>query len=175
MPALAVLGLAVALAPAWAIGLCAQERTTSTGSRGRPMAAAEARFAWDYQSEAPALGVAFRLPVLGARGDLVAGGEAVFRDGLTETQGHLDAVVALGGRRNAIVAGGGPVVLSSVFVEGGERETRWGYGFVAGLRQLPERGESVGLSVELRWMFVDELEPRFLSVGVGLPLFGVPF
>lgn len=148
----------------------AQERP-----EGRALpATAEARLAWDYRSEAPGLGVALRLPLLGGRGDLLAGGDAVFRDGLTEVQAHVDALVVLGGR-GAIVVGGGPVWLSSVFESGGEREGRWGYGAVAGVRQLPDPDQTVGFVLELRWVFVDELEPRFLELGVALPLFRSPF
>ena len=143
-------------------------------SRGGPPAVAEARLAWDYRSEAPGLGAAFRLPVLGARGDLVAGGEAVFRDGLTELQGHVDALAAFGGR-SALVAGAGPVVLRSVFVENGPEESRWGWTALVGLRQLPDAERRVGLALELRWVFVDELEPSFLTLGVSLPLFAMPF
>ena len=166
--ALAAVVLAAAAPP-----LEAQERPASMGGSGGPRAVAEARLGWDYQSEAPALGAALRFPLFGARGDIVAGGEAVFRDGLTEAQGHLDAVVALGGRSNALVAGGGPVMLSSIFEQDGERETRWGYSLLAGLRQLPADGP--GLTLELRWIFVDDLEPAFLTLGVGLPLFRMPF
>lgn len=165
---------ALAVLAATAPNLQGQERPDGSGSTRGPSATAEARVGWDYRSEAPALGAALRFPLFGGRGDLVGGGDVVFRDGLTETQGHLDAVVVFGGR-SGVTVGGGPLVLRSIFEDGGETETRTGYSAVAGLRQLPGPEESVGFTLELRWVFVDRLEPRYFTLGVGFPLFRMPF
>ncbi len=157
----AVAGLLLAAAPA------AAQRVPA----GPAPATLEGRFLWDYQSNTPALGALLRFPLFGARGDLTAGGEAVFRHGLTELQAHADALVDLG----TLTVGGGPVLLNSVFDPDQPRESRWGYSFVVGLRQLPRPGESIGVSLDVRWIYVGDLKPRFFGIGVGIPLFDMPF
>ncbi|MBW3536108.1 MAG: hypothetical protein KY453_13010 [Gemmatimonadetes bacterium] len=117
------LAAAVLAVLAAAPALQAQEPPDDRPSPGRPPATAEARVGWEYRSEAPALGAALRFPLVGARGDLVAGGDVVFHDGLTEVQGRVDAVVAFG-RSTGLVIGGGPLVLRSIYQAGAEPEAR---------------------------------------------------
>ena len=111
----------------------------------------------DYRNQAPSVGALLRLPVPGLPAAVTPGGDLVFQDGLTERQATVDVTVSILG----IEVGGGPVALSSVFTDGGERETKVGYAFLAGLRG---RAGRFGTELEFRWVRVDELGPRFIML-----------
>lgn len=129
------------------------------GSGWRP--AVGFRAGLDYRNSDPSIGALVRLPIPVGRVGLAVtpSGDLVFHDGLTDRQGMVD----LSARLLGLEFGGGPVALNSVYEGDTERETRIGYTFAVGLRS--GRGP-VQTSLELRWVEVDEFDPRFVMLAV---------
>ena len=123
------------------------------------------RVGLDVRNSDPTVGALLRLPVPipFVRPAITPGADLVFHDGLTDRQAMVDVTIDLFG----ISVGGGPVWLNSVFddVQDGElpRETKQGYTLLAGLRGGVG---TFGTTLEFRWLFVDELEPRFITLGL---------
>ena len=117
------------------------------------------RVGLDYRNQDPSLGALLRLPVPGVPAALVPSGDLVFHQGLTERQGMVDLAVSFGG----LHLGAGPVALSSIVADEGERETKIGYTLVAGVRSREGR---FGTSLEFRLVRVDELSPNVLMLGL---------
>ena len=128
----------------------------------------------DQELTATVLGAQVRLPVLrNGRFEIVPSGDVMFLTGLRAYQFNLDGVVVIGGRGSGVYAGGGYAARNSIFAPtaDAERETKHGTNIVAGLKTGPLGGARVGVQVEFRWTFVDEVvKPRILSVGVNFSL-----
>ena len=155
--------LAPGLAPSLAPGLAAQVQggplRGPAGPGWRPSVGA--RLGLDDRNQAPSIGALLRLPIPipGVRLAAVPGGDLVFHDGLTERQGMVDLTVDVFG----ITVGGGPVALSSVFGEDEPNQTKVGYTILAGLQRSTGR---LGTNLEFRWIWVEELRPRFIMLGI---------
>jgi hypothetical protein len=96
------------------------------------------------------------------------GGDFVFHSGLVELQGVADVT---SGFLRPIYLGGGPAVLNSVFEDSPERQTKGGFTVVAGLR-----GGGVGAlttDFSFRLVRVAELHPRYFTLALGYPVFGL--
>jgi hypothetical protein len=158
--ALALAALCGALPPS----LAGQAPTGPILSDGAPgwLPSVGVRAGLDQRSSDPAVGALVRLPIPVSflRPAITPGADLVFHDGLTDRQATVDVTIDLFG----ISVGGGPVWLNSVYHDEENvalpRETRQGYSLLAGLRS----GGRFGTSIELRWLFVDDLEPRFITL-----------
>jgi hypothetical protein len=121
------------------------------------------RGGWDYRNSDPAVGalVRFPIPIPVVPLTITPGADLVFHDNLTDRQGMVDLTAEIFG----VSVGGGPVWLNTIFAETDDapRETRTGYTLLAGFRN---RGGQFGVDLDFRWMFVDELEPRYIVLSI---------
>ena len=118
------------------------------------------RGGFDYRNTDVSIGALLRLPVPVPLVPLAitGGGDLVFHDNLTDRQGMVDLTAEVFG----ISVGGGPVWLNTVFDEvDAPRETRTGYTLLAGFHG---RGAPFGTDLEFRWVFVDDIEPRYIML-----------
>ena len=120
------------------------------------------------------LGAQLHLPVLpGGWAELTPNADITFLHGLKEYQYSVDALFISGGRHGGLMVGGGPAFRNSVFEEGGSRETRKGWDLVVGLKTMPGQRIPFGIELQERWIFMKlPVNPRVLSFGVNLPLWG---
>ena len=120
------------------------------------------RGGFDYRNSSPSVGALLRLPIPlpVLRPALTPGGDLVFQDGLTERQAMVDLTVDLFG----IAVGGGPAWMNTIFGEddSAPRETRQGWTALAGVRSAGR----IGTSLEFRWLFVDDIKPRYIMLAV---------
>lgn len=146
----------------------AQERR-GPPARPRPQAVmVGARVGVDYFNDAFVMGAQSHL-ILDPWGvvDLMPNAEVAFFRGTRDWQ--LNADVAILPVRG-FYGGGGAAFRNSVYdFEVGERETRTGYSFFLGLLVPPGR-RSIATQVELRWSFIDDKEPRSVTIGANWPL-----
>jgi hypothetical protein len=121
------------------------------------------RGGFDYRNSAPTVGATVRLPIPIAVGGpaITPGADFVFQDGLTERQAMVDFTVNLFG----IDVGGGPAWMNSVFGDdlSDPRETRLGWTARAGIRS---GAGPFGATIEFRWLVVDEIDPRYIMIGL---------
>jgi hypothetical protein len=125
------------------------------------------RLGWSIRDSSPALGGQLRVPfpIARVRPAITVGGDVVFQSGLREFQGTADATF---GFFAPLYVGGGAAVLNSVFDDGNERATKLGFSVVGGIG-----GGRVGpflTQIEFRYLKVDELSPRFITLTLGYPL-----
>lgn len=165
IPLLAILALALALSP-----------SDAEAQRRQPAASGStflvgAKVGFDTRFDKPMAGVALRAPVpipLPGPGLLAvqASGDFTFLDDLTERQLTLDLLYDLGG----LSIGGGPVFRNSFWIDApaGERETRTGYSVVVGLGGTPMGRSSIAVGLEYRFVSVEELSPRPLTLMVAV-------
>ena len=136
---------------------------------------------YDDRSNGEVLGVHTRIPVLpNGLIELGGSGNITFLPGLREYHYNADLVIVPLQRRGGLYFGGGVAMRNSVFIidpnapvdPDSPRETKRGFGVVAGLKS-PGTGR-LGLQVEARWVFMDDLpyDPRVLAFGVNLSLWG---
>lgn len=141
---------------------------------GWPPAMAGIRGGYDYNSNGSVLGAQLRIPVhRSGNVELVPNAEVTFFTGLKEYQGGVDAVWVTGGRRGGVYAGGGIAWRNTIWVPGGERETRTAPTAVVGLRTSAGGGALFGIQLETRWTYPEGgFRPRVLTLGINVPLWG---
>lgn len=120
------------------------------------------------------LGAQIRIPVIrSGKVELMPNGDMTFLHGSKEYGYSADLSWVSGGRSGGLYAGAGPAWRRGVFSDSGVRETRTGWDLVVGLKTMPGRGIPFGLQLEERWVFMRmPINPRVLSLGVNLPLWG---
>ena len=138
-----------------------------TSARWNPSVGARA--GWITNDADGSLGALLRVPVPVplVTPVLMASGDLIFREGLTELQSLVELTFDLA--RVAYV-GAGAAALNSVFEVGAGRETKLGYSIVGGFR----RGVSgpVGILIELRLVRVENQKPGFIMFALTYGLRG---
>lgn len=129
---------------------------------------------YDYNSTGSLMGAQVRIPVIpSGYVELMPSTDVTFLTGLKEYQYNMEAVVVSGGRRGGFYAGGGGVWKSSIYDDGGGRETRPGWTAVVGVKTGAMVGPGINVQIETRWVFLrGPVKPRMLTFGVNLPLWG---
>jgi hypothetical protein len=129
-----------------------------------------ARFGFDNNSTGKIVGAQIRIPVLPSGvAELMPGGDITFHSGgLKDYEFTLDGLFVASG---ALYAGGGLAVRSSIWDEGGIRETKSGPTAVFGIKSESVGGAPFGIQLEVRWVWVDEdIKPQLLTFGINFPL-----
>ncbi|MDZ7778881.1 MAG: hypothetical protein U5R14_02950 [Gemmatimonadota bacterium] len=173
-----ILSLAVALAvSAPASALHAQGGAAGNQQEAGPWPPASAglRFGYDQSANGEVLGAQLRIPVLrNGHLEVVPGADVTFVTRLREYGFTADLVYVSGGRQGGFYGGGGIALRNSVYGTDPEsaRETKTGFGAVIGLKTGGPAG--LGTQVEFRWVFLPgvEFDPRAVTVGVNIPLWG---
>ncbi|HSW28557.1 MAG TPA: hypothetical protein VLH75_03590 [Longimicrobiales bacterium] len=171
---LLALPLALSLAPSPARAQVFGQPSPTGSSRGWAPGWAGIRAGWDYNAQAAVLGAQLRLPAIpSGHAELVPNGDVTFLDGLREYQAGVDAVVVSGGRHGGVYGGVGMAWRSTVWEEGGPRETRSAPVTVVGVRSGTLGGAPFGTQLEMRWIWLDgPFRPRVLTLGINFPLWG---
>jgi hypothetical protein len=141
-----------------------------------PSVMAGVTIGYDDRSAAELLGAQLRLPVLrNGMVELVPSVSATFANGLKEYQYNADLVFVTRGRSGGLYVGGGIAQRNTILTDNPDatRETLTGYNLVAGLKG-GGNGELLGVQIESRWSFFDELpfDPRAMTLGVNFALTG---
>jgi hypothetical protein len=123
------------------------------------------RAGYDLKYQEGVVGLLLRIPTRVVPGLAVqAAGDFTFLSGATERQLSLDLVYDLGGIR----LGGGPVFRNTYWGTLNQgRETRSGYSVVLGLGGAPGPRSPISVELELRFVWVDDFNPRPLTLGIG--------
>lgn len=169
---LVVAGLALLLLPT---ATEAQRPGSAEGSAGWSPAQVGLRVGYDNNANSTVAGAQLRIPVVPAGWlEVMPSGDITFLPGLKEYQFNADAVFVMGGRRGGLYGGGGFALRSSIFDEGGDRESRTGGNVVVGLTTRGRLAEvPLGVQIEARWVFLDaDFDPRLFTFGVNVPLWG---
>lgn len=99
--------------------------------------------------------------------------DATFLSGLTEYQFNLDGAVYLDPRQSVYLGAGAAFRNTYYTDEAGEaldeRETRTGYTLFGGINGA-RIGDLFLTQLEFRWSFVDDFEPRTLTLGFNYPV-----
>lgn len=170
-----VRSLAAAALLALALPLPGQAQRAAGQSTTPPWPAIQvgARFGYDDSSNSTVVGAQMRIPVIREGWiELMPSGDITFLTGLTEYQFNGDVALVSGGRTGGLYAAGGIVARRSIY-DGPERETRLGGSVALGLMSRGFGSVPIGTQIEVRWVIIDaDFNPRVLSFGVNLPLWG---
>lgn len=131
------------------------------------------RVGYDIEYDVLAVGAGLRAGLGRLPFEAQVAGDLTFLSGdVTERQLALDLLFRLG--TGGLAFGGGPVFRNSYWEvddEGlGNRETRTGYSLVLALGGVPEWGSRLVTGLEVRWISVEDFNPRTIMAQVGLSL-----
>ncbi len=133
------------------------------------------RGGYDYNSTGYLLGAQLHIPLLPTGiVEIMPNADVTFLKGLKEYQYGVEAVFVTGGRRGGLYAGGGIGWRNSIYEQAPKRETKTTPTVVVGLRANEIPSIHLVPQVEVRWIFLPDVkvDPRVLSFGVNLPLWG---
>lgn len=171
----AALAFACALAPTAADAQFRGAGEPTDGGDSWPAVSIGPRIGYDQGSRGEMVGVHVHVPVIrSAHVEVMPSADVTFLTGLREYQLNAEVVYLPAGRRGGLYLGGGVAFRNSIYGSDptASRTTERGYSVVVGLRA---RGEApFGVQVEARWTFldVDVRDPRSISLGIDLPLWG---
>ena len=132
---------------------------------------------YDNQPSGEVAGAQMRIPVLpSGTVELISGANITFLNQLKEYQFNLEAVYTTGATAGGLYVGGGLAWRNTMFgsdLTAGRRTVR-GYSIVTGLKTGGIAGTPFSPQLEIRWTFLKEtaLNPRVISLGVNVPLWG---
>lgn len=100
--------------------------------------------------------------------------DVTFLNGLRTYQYGVDAAVVSGGRRGGLYVGGGLGWRNTIFPGSDQRETRSAPSVMVGLRSGGITPVNLTVQLEARWVILanNKVDPRVLTFGVNLPLWG---